>query len=161
MSTTVYKRSEIPDAPYYVLSNDTFMSGWGPARGKINTVILPCESMPQAEAVAAYARSRTDQKRVRIVSNRPRLQDSTTHLYSLMVNDGSCAWYPDTTPDEPVAPDGEPILISQVGITRDPNLTVVTLGDLTVWFSYNTLVGFMNRIRRMKFFRKQGWRYRQ
>jgi hypothetical protein len=94
MSVTIEKRSDIPDAPVYVLSNDSFMSGWGPARGKINTVILPCDSLEEARRVADYARSRTDQKRVRIVGDKPRLQSDTTHLYSLLTKEDAPAWYP-------------------------------------------------------------------
>lgn len=62
----------IPDAPYYVLSNDPFMSGWGPTTGKTNTVVVPCQSYEQAERVVAYVESRRDQKRIRIVGNKPR-----------------------------------------------------------------------------------------
>lgn len=62
----------VPAAPLYVLSNDKFVSGWGRAKGKINTVVVPCETREQAESVAAYARYRNDQKYVRIVTNPPK-----------------------------------------------------------------------------------------
>lgn len=71
----------IPDAPFYVLSNDTFMSGWGPARGKINTCVVPCSNMKEAMAVEKYVCSRTDQKRIRIIENKPRPKSHV--LYSL------------------------------------------------------------------------------
>jgi len=92
MSKTITNRSEIPDAPYYVLSNDTFMSGWGLAEGKINTIILPCVNWIEAQQVAEYAKSRTDQRYVRIVTQKPRLR-LNTHLYSLMLPDEATAWY--------------------------------------------------------------------
>jgi hypothetical protein len=81
----------IPTAPYYVMSNDTFMSGWGPATDKVNTVVLPCRSYEEAETVAKYAKSRTDQQRVRIVMNKPQLRHGV--LYSVVVNRSYSAWY--------------------------------------------------------------------
>ena len=91
MSNTISSRSEIPDAPFYVLSNDSFMSGWGPARNAVNTVILPCESLEQAETVYDNATDRPEQKRVRIVGEKPRIKPG--HVYSLLLNDGRCYWY--------------------------------------------------------------------
>jgi hypothetical protein len=93
-SKLITSRSEIPDAPLYVLSNDAFMGHWGMSRGKINTVILPCESWAEAQAVAKYADSRPEQKRVRIVMNKPRLRVGT-HTYSLMSRETATAWYPE------------------------------------------------------------------
>ncbi len=87
----VTNRSEIPDAPFYVLCNDRFMSGWGHAEGKINTIIFPCESLDQAEIVERNALNRSDQQRVRIVENKPRLQASV--CYSLHGPDDYSRWY--------------------------------------------------------------------
>lgn len=106
MSTIIEKRSEIPDHPLYVLTNDTFMSGWGPCGDgliaaiekrparvcKTNTIILPCKTWEEAEAVKKYAQSRSDQKRVRIVINKPRLRPNV--VYSLMHREEAPAWYP-------------------------------------------------------------------
>jgi len=106
MSKTIEKRSEIPTYPLYVLSNDTFMSGWGPCGDgmvahierraprifKTNTIILPCETLEEAEAVAKYARSRSEQKRVRIVTNKPKVHSGV--VYSLMLREEATAWYP-------------------------------------------------------------------
>ena len=44
----------IPKAAWYVLSNDSFMSGWGYAKGKINTCVVPCLSYHQAMIVRDY-----------------------------------------------------------------------------------------------------------
>ena len=90
-SKTVTERKQIPDAPCYVLAHDTFMSGWGDARGKQNTVILPCDSYQEAETVSDNARRRGDQKRIRIVGNKPRLQSHI--LYSLLTKDNAATWY--------------------------------------------------------------------
>ena len=92
MSITITKRSEIPNYPLYVMCNDSFMSGWGKAEGMTNTIILPCETYAEAEHVANYADSRTDQKRVRIVTNKPRIRPGV--LYSLMLKNEASAWYP-------------------------------------------------------------------
>lgn len=82
----------IPLAPYYVLSNDRFMSGWGPASSKVNTLVLPCRSFEDAEAVARYARSRPEQSRVRIVVHKPTLRRGI--LYSVVLSrDDYSAWY--------------------------------------------------------------------
>ncbi|MFO7902321.1 MAG: hypothetical protein R6U98_06665 [Pirellulaceae bacterium] len=91
MSNTITERREIPDAPYYVMSNDSFMSGWGPAKGRINTIILPCESLREARIVEWNAGQRTDQQRVRIARNKPRLRDGV--LYSLMDKEEASRWY--------------------------------------------------------------------
>lgn len=91
MSHTVTSRTEIPDAPFYVLSNDSFMSGWGQAERKTNTIILPCESYEEAETVQATAQDRGDQKNVRIVGNKPRLRPGV--LYSLLVKATSPRWF--------------------------------------------------------------------
>lgn len=92
MSETITKRNEIPDAPYYVLANDSFMSGWGGARDAINTVVLPCHDREEANAVAQYAESRPEQKRVRIVLHKPRLRPNV--VYSLLTRNNAPRWYP-------------------------------------------------------------------
>lgn len=63
---------KIPAAPYYVCSNDTFMSGWGNARNMINVCVVPCATMQEALAVESYVAKRTDQKYIRIVGEKPR-----------------------------------------------------------------------------------------
>jgi hypothetical protein len=62
----------IPDAPLYVLSNDTFMSGWGPARERINVCVVPVASDEEAKLVEAYMESRDDQRYIRRAHSRPR-----------------------------------------------------------------------------------------
>ncbi len=61
----------IPDAPIYVLSNDTFMSYWGESINKINTCVVPCASLEEANAVIRYIESRSDQKYIRLAQNKP------------------------------------------------------------------------------------------
>ena len=56
MSTMVTTAAAIPPAPYYVLSDDAFMSDWGEAAGRVNTIILPCSDRAEAEIVATNGR---------------------------------------------------------------------------------------------------------
>jgi len=62
---------EIPAVPVYVCSNDSFMSGWGHARGRINVCVVPCASADEAKKVVEYIESRSDQKRVRVCYTKP------------------------------------------------------------------------------------------
>lgn len=84
-------RKDIPDAKYYVLANDPFLSGWGEAEGKTNTIILPCRDYYEAALVETHAKARGDMKRVRIVSNKPRLSNSV--YYSLHGPEDYHTWY--------------------------------------------------------------------
>lgn len=69
----VTKSSEIPEARFYVLATDTFMSGWGHAENRANVLIIPCSDLRTAEDVAAVLRGRDEMQRVRINSKRPRV----------------------------------------------------------------------------------------
>ena len=64
MSTLITTAEAIPAAPYYVLSDDAFMSDWGEAKGRVNTIILPCSDRAEAEIVATNARNRDEQRRL-------------------------------------------------------------------------------------------------
>ena len=90
---TVTERSDIPDAPYYVLAEDRFMSGWGQAEGMRNVVVLPCSDDQEARDVESYALFQRDEmKRVRIVTNKPRMKADV--LYSLLTRETARAWFP-------------------------------------------------------------------
>jgi len=99
MSDTEYRPSgivdsarDIPKAPYYVLSNDSYFSGWGWAEGKTNTVILPCQSWDEAMIVQDNAQRRPEQKYVRVVTHKPRLREHV--LYSIL-DESATAWRTD------------------------------------------------------------------
>jgi hypothetical protein len=63
---------EKTEKTYYVTMTDSFMSGWGKARGgKINKLIFPCKTYEEAEIVADNADNRTDQRYVDICSKKP------------------------------------------------------------------------------------------
>jgi len=56
---------------YYVTMTDKFMSGWGPARNKINKLVLPCKTITEAETVARNAKDRSEMIYVNIRSTKP------------------------------------------------------------------------------------------
>lgn len=56
---------------FYVTMTDTFMSGWGLAKGKTNKLIFECETLEEAKIVAYNAHNRTDQKRINICGTKP------------------------------------------------------------------------------------------
>jgi len=91
MSQHITESKNFPNAPFYVLANDKFLSGWGPAKGKVNTVVLPCATLAEAETVEKNAKNRSDMKFVRIVSNKPRMKQGV--MYSLMCKDDAERWY--------------------------------------------------------------------
>ena len=57
---------------YYVTMIDRFMSGWGAAAGKINRMVVECQTAAQAEQIARVARTRREMRRVNVCLNRPR-----------------------------------------------------------------------------------------
>ncbi len=91
MSKHVTQQSEIPDAPFYVTTTDRFMSGWGESRGKRNRLIFPCASLREVAQVEWYAKSRSDQKNVRICTTKPRIRPGT--YTQVMDPERSKAWY--------------------------------------------------------------------
>lgn len=77
---------------YYVTMTDSFLSGWGRAEGKIAKFVMVCDSYEEAKHVAEYARSRSDQKYVRIANNCPRY-DSRHYLVQFRNREDSPIWY--------------------------------------------------------------------
>jgi len=94
-SVTITSPHEIPPTsvtPIYVLADDRFLSGWGPAHGRTNTVILPCASSEEAQIVSDNARGRSDMRNIRVVRyKKPRL--SSKVMYSLMSKADAPRWY--------------------------------------------------------------------
>ncbi len=56
---------------YYVTMTDKFMSGWGKARGKINKLVISCNSYSEAERVYDKAMRRGEMKYINIVTRKP------------------------------------------------------------------------------------------
>jgi hypothetical protein len=56
---------------YYVTMTDRFMSGWGDARGKINKLVIECDTYAQAGQIERAARQRSEMRRINIRATRP------------------------------------------------------------------------------------------
>lgn len=56
---------------YYVTMTDKFMSGWGHARGKINKLVISCNTFDEALIVSANAERRAEMKYVNITAEKP------------------------------------------------------------------------------------------
>ncbi len=91
MSTIITSADAIPTTPYYVLSDDSFMSDWGEAQNRVNTIILPCTDQSEADIVATNARNRDEQRNVRIMDHKPALSSGV--IYSLMDRESAARWY--------------------------------------------------------------------
>lgn len=77
---------------YYVTATDIFLSGWGKVKGKINKVIIECNSFEEAEIVAENARSRGDMTRVNIANKKP-YYNKDSHLVSFRTKSDWPAWF--------------------------------------------------------------------
>lgn len=91
--TTLTSKRELPNHGCFVLSNDSFMSGWRCIGGRINTVILHCDSIDEAKIVANNAANRSDQKHIRTYFYRKPRLNFQTHLYSYHTKDDYGSWY--------------------------------------------------------------------
>ena len=56
---------------YYVTMTDNFFSGWGPAEGKTNKLIIICSNYDQASQIANHARTRNEMNYVNICVTKP------------------------------------------------------------------------------------------
>jgi hypothetical protein len=65
---------------FYVTMTDKFMSGWGMAAGKINKLVIECDTMDEALVVWRNARKRPEMKLVTICHNRPSYNSSGYHV---------------------------------------------------------------------------------
>ena len=55
----------------YVTMTDKFLSGWGMAKGKINKLIIECDTWEQAETIERNAHNRSEMKYVNIRTTKP------------------------------------------------------------------------------------------
>jgi hypothetical protein len=70
-------RKDIPEANCgYVCATDSFMSGWGPAKGLNNRLIFVCETPEDVDAVFGNCENRSEFKRVTWSRNKPSLNNS-------------------------------------------------------------------------------------
>ena len=57
---------------YWVTMTDTYLSGWGAAKGKTARLLVECDTYEQATIIAANAAKRSEMKRIVICVHRPR-----------------------------------------------------------------------------------------
>ena len=79
---------------HFVSMKDTFMSGWGEAKGKSNILIFHCTSLDQAIIVRDNARNRSDQANIRVHNDKPIFDLNSNFVQIKDIND--CPhWYED------------------------------------------------------------------
>lgn len=76
----------------YVTMTDSFMSGWGEAKGKINKLVFECDSFAEAFTVKENALARGDQKYVNIRETKPYYNDSQYYT-QFKTKDDYPVWY--------------------------------------------------------------------
>jgi len=92
----VTSKNDIPYSSFVVMTNDKFMSGWGYAQNKINTLIFLCDTEEQALVVAKNACNRSDQSHVRILSGHKlqrRKLRFCDHVYQIKDKNSYPHWY--------------------------------------------------------------------
>lgn len=65
----------------YVRMTDKFMSGWGPAKGKKNVLVVACDTLEQAEKIEQAARRRSEMKYVQLCLEKPRSKADTLYTW--------------------------------------------------------------------------------
>ena len=55
----------------YVTMTDKFLSGWGMAKGKINKLIIECDTWEQAETIERNAHNRSEMEDINIETVKP------------------------------------------------------------------------------------------
>lgn len=61
---------------YYVSMLDRFMSGWGMAEGKMNRLVIQCDTKEEADIVRGNARARSEMSGIEILRKRPVYEDN-------------------------------------------------------------------------------------
>lgn len=77
---------------YYVTATDSFLSGWGRALGKINKLVIECESYEEAETVQEKLERRSDMSHVNICITEPRYNNSKYYT-SYITKEDQPGWY--------------------------------------------------------------------
>ncbi len=97
MSTIIRSITDVPGAEVYVICTDSFMSGWGSTKEKMNRCIFPCESREEATIVLNNAGRRTDMVCPSIVSRETLAQlivsGREKEVWSLMNREACTRWY--------------------------------------------------------------------
>lgn len=89
---------------YYVTMTDKFMSGWGPAKGKKNKLVLECTSYDEALIVADNASKRSEMKHINITSRKPYYR-AEEYYVSYKTKKEYSTWYIDNREGNVVYPE--------------------------------------------------------
>ena len=68
--------------PFYVTSRDTYMSGWGPAKGKNNRLIFGANDKEQVTNLKRNMRKRGDQDQIKVHNKIPKLDFKRDYVQS-------------------------------------------------------------------------------
>ena len=80
-STNKYEMRFTPRSTgIFVWMTDKFMSGWGQARGKINKLIIRCDTLEQAECIFKNAQMRDEMKNINYGRKLPYFSESKYKL---------------------------------------------------------------------------------
>jgi hypothetical protein len=80
-STNKYEMRFTPRSTgIFVWMTDKFMSGWGQARGKINKLIIRCDTLEQAECIFKNAQMREEMKNINYGRKLPYFSESKYKL---------------------------------------------------------------------------------
>lgn len=79
---------------YYVTMNDKVLSGWGKAQGKINKLVLTCETEKEAFIVMENAKNRGDMSYINYRTSKP-YYNSRRYVVSYHDKEDYANWYKD------------------------------------------------------------------
>lgn len=77
---------------WFVTMTDTFMSGWGEAKGKINKLVFICDNIEEAEIVKDNAEQRSDQRYINIRTSKP-YYNSEKYYAQYKTKQDYASWY--------------------------------------------------------------------
>lgn len=83
----------MPEHSHYVTMKDTFMSGWGYAKGKSNMLIFVCDSRAEALRLMAYARSRPEMRYINYRGTRKPYYNPTRYYAQIKTRAEYPTWY--------------------------------------------------------------------
>lgn len=87
----VHTKEEIPNAKFYVVMVDDFMSGWGPAKGVKNRLIFLCETKEEMHTVRKNALKRDEMRGVIWFTEKPNI--NRRDLHQVKTRETMPTWY--------------------------------------------------------------------
>lgn len=86
---TVTESNKIETKPYYTVMTDKGMSGWGRAEGKINKLVIGCDTLKEAKHKENIAKLRSEMKYINIRTTKP---SYSSWRYVVSYEDGKTFW---------------------------------------------------------------------